>query len=487
MIDLYISGGTYLTIDGQRRIIDNGAVAVDKGRIVAIGPAHELDGRYEARRSITATNKAVMPGLIDTHGHAGHSLTKTIGEDRDSREWLDQADHIYFQSTTPEFWFADGRLSALERLKFGTTTGMAIVGSQPRTDDPVYASGTARGYQEVGVRGIVAVGPARPPWPRTMSTWDGDVRTDHEVSLEQCLETTAAVIEEWHGAADGRIRVSIMMSTLVPSSDRNRPHSADHVTDVDRAQAEGVLRLANEYGTTMHAHVYYDMIRRAYHGDLDILSPKLSLAHCTGINDEDIRILAETGATVAHAPSTRSYIRARCPVPELIDAGVTVGLATDGTAPDRSFDLFAQMKAAMTLHRVHFQDWTYMPPGKVIEMATIDAAATLGLQDELGSLEVGKRADIILLDLEQPHLVPSVQIPQRIAYQAMGQDVDTVIVNGEIVMEGRVVTTVDERAVMRSANEEAMKMVRRAGLESRLEVPGNFWSSTRYGIDENQQ
>ncbi len=480
MIDLLVTGGHVLTMDPLRRIFAPGAVAIADGRIVEVGPSEALAARYQAERTMDAAGMAVMPGLIDTHGHAGHGLTKTIGERSNDRGWLDLMDDIYFLSTTPDFWLAEGRLGALERLKFGTTCGISIVGSQPRCDDPVYAGKSAEGYRDVGVRGIVCVGPARAPWPRVMATWENGKRVEHEVSLEQAFRTTEQVIQEWNGAANGRIRVYVMAAVLVPSSEPGRPVAADDVQPIDRAQAEGVRRLANTYQTGIHFHCYGDMIRRAYQARLDVLGPDVSLAHCTGIGEQDIEILRETGTSVCHGPTTRSYVRARCPVPELIEAGVTVGLATDGTAPDRSFDLFAQFKMAMMLQRVHFQDPSYMPPGKVLEMATVDAAKALNLQDEIGSLESGKRADLILVNLRQPHLTPTFMVPQRLAYEATGHDVHTVIVDGQVLMEDRRVLTIDERQVLRDAEREAELMVQRAGLQDRLGLPDRFWGHARY-------
>jgi cytosine/adenosine deaminase-related metal-dependent hydrolase len=480
VIDLLISGGTVVTMDADRRVITDGAIAIDATRILEVGPRGALEERHTAQQTIEAAGMAIMPGLIDTHGHAGHGLTKTIAERSLDREWLDLMDEIYFRSTTPEFWLVEGRLSALERLKFGTTCGLAVIGSQPRCDDPIYASGTARGYQEVGIRGIIGIGPARAPWPRTMATYENGRRVDHQVTLEQAFRTTEQMLRTWHGAANRKIRVFVMAAVLVPSGEPGGPAGADTLQQIDYDQAAGMLRLATEYQTSLHAHCYGSMIRRAHDGRLGLLGPKLSLAHCTGINEEDIRILAETGTAVCHGPTTRSIIRARCPVPELIEAGVTVGLATDGTAPDRSFDLFAQFRMAMMLQRVHFGDAGVLPPGKVLEMATIEAARALGLEDEIGSLEAGKQADVILINLRQPHLTPAFMVPQRIAYEATGQDVDTVIVAGEVLMRERRVLTVDENVIVADAEHEAAALLQRAELQQYMGIPDRFWGHARY-------
>jgi cytosine/adenosine deaminase-related metal-dependent hydrolase len=170
----------------------------------------------------------------------------------------------------------------------------------------------------------------------------------------------------------------------------------------------------------------------------------------------------------------------RCPVPELLDAGVIVMLGSDGTAPDRSYDMFRHMWQCMHYQRTFYHDASYLPPGKVLEMVTIDAARGLGLADEIGSLEAGKRADIILVDLFKPHTYPLNMPVYRTVCFAGGADVDTVIVDGQIVMEKRVVQTVNEAEVLELAQRETEAMLDRTGLRPLLETPDRFWKHSRY-------
>ena len=169
----------------------------------------------------------------------------------------------------------------------------------------------------------------------------------------------------------------------------------------------------------------------------------------------------------------------RCPATELIDAGVTVMLGSDGVGPDRSYDMFRHMFQAMRYHRFHFRDETVLPAGKVLEMVTIDAARALGMEKDLGSLEAGKKADVILLDMFKPHLYPLNMPVYRVAYFANGNDVDTVIVNGDVLMEGRRVRTVNEAEVLEQAQLEADKAITRTGLAHLLAIPDRFWNVTR--------
>jgi cytosine/adenosine deaminase-related metal-dependent hydrolase len=211
-----------------------------------------------------------------------------------------------------------------------------------------------------------------------------------------------------------------------------------------------------------------------------MLGPHLSLAHCTGIAEEEIALLAETGTSVCSGPSTGSYIKARCPVVELLDAGCNVTFCTDASAPDRTYDLFEKMRFGLWLHRVHFHDTGVLTAGKALEMVTVDAARAVGLADRIGSIETGKKADLILVDVNKPHLHPVWQEPMRMVYQASGHDVDTVIVNGRILMREKKIEHLEEQEILARAQEEAWRALRRLGIEAAASLPGRFWGATHY-------
>jgi cytosine/adenosine deaminase-related metal-dependent hydrolase len=214
------------------------------------------------------------------------------------------------------------------------------------------------------------------------------------------------------------------------------------------------------------------------HEELGILGPDSLLSHCTEITDEEIRICKANDIKVIHNPSAHYSIRGRCPVPELLDAGVTVMLGSDATGPDRSYDMFRHMFQCMRYHRFHFRDASVLPAGKVLEMVTIDAARALGLEDEIGSLEPGKKADVILIDMFKPHLVPANMPVHRVTYFANGNDVDTVIVDGEVLMENRKVRTVNEAEVIKLAEKAIKDAIERTGLQDLLTLPDRFWGVT---------
>ncbi len=485
MIDLLIAGGTIVTMDSKRRVLSDGWVAITGNAITAIGEAGMAPP--PARRVIDASRKIVMPGLIDAHGHGGHCLLKTIAADTPSL-WGRVITQVYFHFVTPEFWYAEGRLSALERLKFGVITGVSVIGSEPRGDDPTFAGNHARAYAEMGLRAGVAVGPCNPPFPRPVSYWRDGKRHQTTTTFEDALMSAAKVARDWHGQADGRIQVYLTPFLIVPSCNSSGPTPADiaRLTDFDRKYSRRVREVARDLGTRIHSDGFGGMIQLASRDPHGLLGPDVHLQHCTGLTNEEVKIMADTGTHVSHAGQSGTQVSARCPVVELLDAGVTVAITTDGTSPRTPFDLFPAMRMAIRLQQVHFRDAQILPAGKVLEMVTIDAARAIGQADKIGSLEVGKRADAILIDAAQPHLTPSFMPIHRLVHAASGQDVHTVIIDGRILMEGREVLVADENAIMAEAERESAAVIARAGLEPFMRQPANFWGHAHARIDDDR-
>jgi cytosine/adenosine deaminase-related metal-dependent hydrolase len=482
MIDLLLTGGTVVTMDPGRRMLDDGAVAIDGPRIVEVGPSDELSARHSSRRTIDCRGRAVLPGLIDVHGHGGHSLLKTIGSDTPS-VWMRIATPVYFHYTTPDFWYADGLLAALERLHFGVTTGVSVLGSQPRSDDPSFGNRHAQAYAEVGVREVVCVGPCAPPWPHPVSYWRDGRREDRLVSLDAALEGAEAVIETWNHGADDRIRVFITPFTIVPSVNPSDPTPTDLATELDdhdRDQSRRIREIAARRQTRIHSDAFGGMVRMAARDEWALLGPDVHLQHCLGLSLEEVGILAESGTHVAHAPSA-SQMRGRCPVIEMLEQGMNVAVSTDGSSPKTSFDLFQAMRKTQLIQQLHFRDPFLLPAGKLLEMVTVDAARAIGWQDELGSLEAGKKADVTVVNLRQPHLVPNFMVVHRLVYEAVGNDVETVIVDGRVVLEQRRAVMIDEESVLDRAQAESLALVGRARLQSHLNAPG--WGRVRLNFD----
>ncbi len=470
-----IAGGLVVTMDPARRVLEDGAVLVEDGRIAAVGDTAALRAAHPGVPEISARGMAVLPGLIDVHAHAGHTLVKTLGGGSSAR-WTQVVEEIYPRGATPKFWGADGALAALERLKAGVTTGLSIFGAYgSRTDDPAHAEAHSAAYHRVGVRSVICPGVSPPPYPNRFRRWADDSATDLLVSLEDQLEVCETLVTRLHGADDGMTRVMLAAPVSYPGRHGVTPETESLYADV--AKAVRALSRARGVGFTQDGH-RGGTVRAAL--EQGILGPDALLSHCVDLGDDEIRILAETGTKVAHNPSANMSITGRCPAIELIEAGATVAIASDGTAPDRSFDMFRHMFQAMHYHRRHFRDPRVLPPGKALEMITCDAARALGLEEEIGSLEAGKRADIILVDLRKPHLSPAMMPLFRLVCFAVGSDVDTVLVEGRVVMAGRRVLTVEEDAVMEAAGREIRAVLDRTGLHAMTALPEGFWGAARY-------
>jgi cytosine/adenosine deaminase-related metal-dependent hydrolase len=477
VIDVVVTGGVLIPVDPQRRIIADGAVAISGDRIVAAGPSAQIAAGHQARRVIDAKGMAILPGLIDGHAHAGHGLIKTMGGGR-SDLWYRACEGAYTVGSTENFWRAEAELAALERLRFGVTTGVSLLGggdSVMRTDDPVHGDAHCEGVLAVGTRSIVAIGPTRPPHPRIYARWDGAERHDYPVSFERQMETCRRLIDRWHGAEGGRIRIALLTPTLRP--EHREGADAANFAEGQR-QAREVCALARREGLvfTQDGHGRGSV---AMAHELGLLGPGTLLSHATDLTQEEIRICAETGTAIAHNPSAVASILGRCPVPELLQAGALVCLGSDATAPDRSADMFRHMQQCMHYHRTHFRDPSWLPPGKLLEMCTIDAARALGLDSEIGSLEPGKKADVTLVDLRRPHLYPANMPEFRLTYFANGNDVHSVIVGGQVVLENRKAVLVDEDTILDRAQAETQALVERLGLQDLLRTPESFWGQVR--------
>lgn len=491
MTRLIVRGGTVLTIDATRRIIPDGLVAVENDRIAHVGPSADGPADDWADRVVDAGGGLILPGLIDAHAHGGHSLLRTIASDSPSL-WGKVVTPTYFHYTDPDFWYAEGGLSALERLMFGVTTGLCVIASEPRSDDPALASSHARAYAEAGLREVVATGPCNPPFPRPASRWAGGVRQDAPFSFEDALAGAGRVIEEWHRGAGGRIEVMLTPFLIVPSCDSSGPTPADiaRLTDHDLMQSRRVREVAREHGVRIHSDAFGGMVRLAAQDPNGLLGPDVLLQHCTGLGMDEVRILADTGTSVGHAPLSGSLAKARCPVIELIEAGVTVAITTDGTSPRTSFDLLPGLRVAARLQQLHFGDSALLPAGKLLEMVTIDAARALGRENEIGSLEPGKKADIITLGGGvAPHLHPRRMPVHRVVHEAAGQDVDNVIVDGELLLADRRPLRVDPASILSRAEAASDLVVERAGLAPFMEPPEGFWgrAASRIADDRSQR
>jgi len=472
--DILITDGTVITMDPARRVIEDGAVAIIGNRIAAVGTTAELKAQFRPRQVIDASRKVVMPGLIDGHGHAGHAMLKTLGTD--TGKWGKAAEGMYAHGSTPDFWKADAMLAGLERLKGGVTTSANLFGGGSdvyRTDDPKYADAYLDTIKDIGVRWVLGVGPRRMPYPSSFSEWNGDTRKDTQVSFDRQMEVSESLIRKWDGAADGRIKMAVVFPVYGPN---------DKLTAAALDEAKRETKIARDMSKRDHVLFLQDGHTRGTvkfaNDEFGTLGPDAIFSHATGLTDEEIKLIASSGTRISHNPSAAFSMMARNPTTELIDAGAVVMLGSDGAGPDRSYDMFRHMFQATRYHRFYFHDPKVLPAGKVLEMVTVDAAKALGMDKDIGSLEAGKKADIILIDWFKPRLMPMNMPVYRIVYYANGEDVSTVLVDGRVLMRDRKVLSVNEEKSLTFAQKEADLAIKRTGLPDLTALPNGFWGST---------
>ena len=483
MADILIENATVISMDAQRRILRDATIAIEGDRIAAIGSGEELQDDFHAKKMINACGKVVMPGLIDCHGHAGHGLLRTMGTDT-ADGWLNACEEIYAKGSTEDFWKVDAYLMSLERLKFGVTCGVTLLGGGGavltgdmimRTDSPVYGMRHCEAMQEVGSREFLAIGPRRSPFPHHYVHRHGNTCEDVQIGMEDYLQTCENLIADCHGKAGGKIKMAVMTQTYHP--DLAEPGTARHAELVKETRVFFELAEQHDLLFTQDGHTTGTI--DFAHKELGILGSRTLLSHSTDLTEADIAVSAETDTRIVHNPSAIASVMGRCPVPELIDAGVTVVIGSDGLGPDRSCDLFRHMFYSMRYHRRHFKDPSYLPAGKVLEMVTVDAARALGVEQDLGSLEVGKKADLIIIDTNKPHLTPLLMPVHQIINFANGNDVVTVIVDGEILIEDGEVKSVNESDILKQVQEIAEETIAYTRLDALLDPGEKFWGHSR--------
>ena len=480
MQDLLFHNATVVTMDRERSILDQTSVAIRDGRIIEVGPARDLRDKYRAAKMVDCTRKALLPGLVDLHGYLGGSLLKSVGQNLDGGARRKMLEDLLPASTDEEWWEADTQLNALERLKMGTTCMFSMMGGNgTRTDDVVFTQIAARELERIGLRTRIGLGPARPPWPRQFSYWKDGIKSQRMVEFDTVIDNCEHLLSSYDKNAGGIVDYGVALSRIGNRNEHDPVWSPEREQWIHK-QAEAIAHLQKKHGVTFWTHMYGNAVEYAHDEKLGLLGPDTILSHCTGISERAIGIMRDTGTHAAHHPRAgRIYTYpGRCPVPELIDAGVTVAIGSDSPST-HNCDIFLDMKAAIDQQRIYFKDATVLPPGKVLEMATIDGYKVLGLDKELGSVEAGKQADLITVDLFQPHLYPMDMLIYRLVYCATGRDVIDVAVSGRLVMEGRKILTIDEAQVLEHTQAVYERFIERAEIGSLRKNPERFWGVSR--------
>jgi 5-methylthioadenosine/S-adenosylhomocysteine deaminase len=431
--DILIHGCLILPIDGKG-FIEHGALAIKNGKIVFVGKSASATN-IEAETKINANGKVAIPGLINCHTHVPMTLFRGIAEDQPLDTWLKETIWPLEAKLRPEDVYIGALLGCLEMIKSGTTCF---------ADMYFHEDMVAKATKKSGLRGALA---------------EGIIEAGNKMLGKKMLHKSASFAKRFHGYANDRVRAML------------GPHAAytcspDLLKKISERASElniGVhLHLAESNAMFREFEKKYGSSEVEFLDKIGFLKSHVLAAHCINLSREDMCLLSKRGVNVVHVPVANMKLGlGAAKIKDLVDLGVNVGLGTDGPASNNSLDMFETMKIAALLQKITYQNPTVMPVYEVLEMATINGAKALGLGENVGSLQVGKKADIVLIDLSKPHLKPLHNIYASIVYSAHGSDVDTVIVDGKILMENRQVKTLDEQAVMEKAEKTALDLLSR--------------------------
>jgi 5-methylthioadenosine/S-adenosylhomocysteine deaminase len=429
--DILVINGALLTLDANHTEIVDGAVAISQDTITAVGSANGFSD-WSAARVVDAGGGIIMPGLINTHTHAAMTCFRGLADDLQLMNWLNE--HIFpAEAKLDDQKVYRGTLLACAEMIMSGTTCFC--------DMYLFEDAVARAASEAGMRAVV-----------------GEVLYDFDSPnygpIEKGFEYTQKLIDAWR--ADPLVTIAVEPhSTYLCAPELLRKafqltqslrlplviHLAESKSEVDQ--------IKERYGRTPVEHL----------AELGILAPNVLACHCVELTENDIHLLQRFDVKVAHnAESNMKLASGVAPIPELLDKGICVGLGTDGCASNNNLDLFLEMDTVAKLHKARTLDPTTMDALSVLKMATIQAARALGLDHLIGSLEAGKKADLIIIDTNKPHLTPMYSPVSHLVYAAMGSDVATTIINGRVVMENGSLNTMDLRKVMDDVNQIAKEL-----------------------------
>jgi cytosine/adenosine deaminase-related metal-dependent hydrolase len=446
---LLIENVTAVTVDSERRIVTDAAIAVDGERIAAIGKVAAMRARFPAAEALDGRGMAAIPGLIDTHGHADQSLLRGLG---DEHHWIPLLDNIvepYLRERSPADAVIAYQLSGIEMLRAGTTCFVSP-NVDPRDDFPALTAA----LEALGIRAVLARWTAPDDGPDTPAT------------ARASVAAALADIEAWNGSAGDRVRMWFGLMIPRRPGDGVFPHFYRRVAAAARDLGTGITyHFCSEIEDSYYMDNAFGMRPAAWSHANDVLGPNVLAIGASSVTADELRILAETGTHVAHSPVANMKRAAGIfPLPDALAAGVPVALGTDGGLNNNSHDMFAEMKSALLLHNAVRRRASTIAAETMLELATIAGARAIGRERDLGSLEAGKLADIVLVDLDRPHTTPVHDIVSNLVLAANGANVDTVIVGGRIVVRGGQIAGVDERAVLADARAAGERVRAQLGL-----------------------
>ena len=433
-VEMVVEGDYVLTMDSDHRVIANGAVAISDGKVVAVGPADDILAKYQPRERVSGKGKVVLPGLINGHAHSAMTLLRGIADDLSIYEWLNE--YIFpaeVRFVDPEFVRIGTQLACWEMIRGGTTTFV---------DMYYHPDVIAEVVQECGMRALI-------------SATVIDQKSPDAESADDSLAKAIEFVRRWQNKAP---RITPIFG----------PH-ANYTLNVEQLKA--TRKAAQALNATISIHMAESPYEVEYSQEkygtgsvsmfesIGFFEGPTIAAHMVWPNDDEIRILAAGNVGVVYNPTSNMKTAAGiAPIPEMREAGVAVGIGTDGAASNNDLDMWEEMRLGALLQKVNAMDPELLAAAEVLRMATIEGAQAIGLADVTGSLEPGKQADLIQVDFTDAHHVPTYDVISHLVYVTDEQDVTTVIVEGKMLMRDRVLLTLDTEQIRHDAETLAAKI-----------------------------
>lgn len=450
-VDILIQNGLIATLDRKQPVIEDGAVAIDKGRIVAVGPTAEIAAKYRSNRVLDSSRKAVMPGFVDTHHHFLQNFHKGTRDDLALIDWIDNVSVPRIRVAVQDYLkgvydiqIHASKLGCVDAIKSGITT---ILNMEWATHPSVVDV-----FEQAGIR-----------VRHTITMTDQWISPEVILPHDRLLMLADELMERCQTSVNGRIDFSYglacpnscsvgLIKEVRSLADRNQIPIHIHIAETEYEWNN----IQNKFGATPTGHLH----------NLGLLGPDVQGAHSIWLSDDDIELYRQTGTKVAHNPECNMKIAdGIAPITKFLEAGVVVSLGTDSCSVNDNMDMFEAMRSAAFLQKVSAMDPAVLPAETTLRMATLGGAEALSMEDEIGSLEVGKKADLLLIDLSGSHMRPINNLANSLVYCANASDIQTVICDGQIVMEDRQILTLDEEEWVSTATRYAYERFTADGIE----------------------
>jgi 5-methylthioadenosine/S-adenosylhomocysteine deaminase len=432
-VDMLLHGGTVLTLDDQDSKIADGVVAIDKDTIVALGRKEDILPAFEGRTTMEFPRSIIMPGLVNGHTHAAMTCFRGIADDMELMDWLN--DYIFpaeARNVDPELAYWGSMLACAEMIKSGTTTF---------SDMYIFEEETAKAAKQAGMRCLLGEVLFDFPSPNFATPAEG-------------LAYTEKMIQKW--ADDPLINIMVEPHSLYTCSPELLKASK---VLADRYQIPLATHLLENKSEAKQLRAKFGKRATELLSEIGLLDERFIAFHCVVMDEQDIDLFADRGCKVVHNPESNMKLASGvASISTMLKKGVVVGLGTDGCASNNNLDMFQEMDTAAKLEKSARLDPTVMSARTVVRMATCKGAEILGMDSLIGTLRVGKKADLCILDMNKPHLTPLYDEYSHLVYAVNGSDVDTVLINGKVVMHNRKLLTIDEYEAMQHVREIAVRI-----------------------------